>query len=154
MPMSPIWKHAGCARYTRMATVRVRTSATNVSAARQLASTGSAWAWTVACVILIALRIYPDSLRILPMTAFIGYSFIVHFDAERSFRVVPAPVVTFPMGFPLVIALISRLGVPPETAASLISILLYSARMYYEGPTSVVSYACACSYHSPAFVGD
>jgi hypothetical protein len=82
-----------------------------------------------------------------------GYSFIVHFDAERSFGVVPAPVVTFPMVFPLVIALI-RLGVPPETAASLISILLYSARMYHEGLTSVVSYACACSYHSPAFVGD
>jgi hypothetical protein len=152
MAMSPIWKHAGCARYTRMATVRVRTSATNVSAARQLASTASAWAWTVACVILIALRIYPGFTPYLANDS--CYSFIVHFDAERSFGVVPAPVVTFPMGFPLVIALISRLGVPPETAASLISILLYSARMYDAELTSVVFYACACSYHSPAFVGD
>ena len=81
-------------------------------------------------------------------------AFIVHFDAERSFGVVPAPIVTFPMGFPLVIALISRLGVAPETAASLISILLYSARMYYAGLTSTASYARACSYRSPAFVGD
>jgi hypothetical protein len=52
-----------------------------------------------------------------------GYSSIVHFDAERSFGVVPAPVVTFPMGYPLVIALISRLGVPLETAALLINVL-------------------------------
>src|ERR1700733_11327391 len=51
------------------------------------------------------------------------YSSIVHFDAERSFGVVPAPVVTFPMGYPLVVALISRLGVPVETSALLISIL-------------------------------
>jgi 4-amino-4-deoxy-L-arabinose transferase-like glycosyltransferase len=52
-----------------------------------------------------------------------GYSSIVHFDAERSFGVVPAPVVTFPMGYPLLIALISRLGLSPETAALLISVL-------------------------------
>jgi hypothetical protein len=112
------------------------TSATNVSDARQLAPTASVWAWTVACVILIALRIYPgftpylanDSFQYLSMSqnalqGHYGYSSIVHFDAERSFGVVPAPVVTFPMGYPLLIALISRLGVPPETAALLISIL-------------------------------
>jgi hypothetical protein len=145
-----------------MTTVRIRTSATNVSAARQLASTASAWAWTVARVTLIALRIYPgftpylanDSFQYLAMAqtsrqGHFGYSFIVHFEAERY-----APVVTFPMRFRLVIALFSRLVVPPETAASLISILLYSARMFYAGLTSVVSYACACSYHSPAFVRD
>ncbi|KRR16779.1 hypothetical protein CQ14_14415 [Bradyrhizobium lablabi] len=52
-----------------------------------------------------------------------GFSSIVHFDAERSLGVVPVPVVTFPMGYPLVIALIGRLGVPLETAAVLISML-------------------------------
>jgi hypothetical protein len=80
-----------------MATVRVRTSATNVSAARRLASTASAWAWTVACVIPIALRIYPgltpylanDSFQCVSiaqnaMQGHFGHSFIVHFDAERS----------------------------------------------------------------------
>jgi hypothetical protein len=116
--------------------VRVRTSAMNIVDARQLASTASVWAWTVACGILIALRIYPgfapylanDSFQYLSMAqnalqGHFGYSSIVHFDAERSFGVVPAPVVTFPMGYPLVIALISRLGVPLETAALLISIL-------------------------------
>jgi hypothetical protein len=112
------------------------TSATKVSDARQLAPTVSVWAWTVACVILIALRIYPgfnpylanDSFQYLSVAqnalqGHYGYSSIVHFDAERSFGVVPAPVVTFPMGYPLLIALISRLGMPPETAALLISIL-------------------------------
>ena len=102
----------------------VRTFAINVSDTRQPASTASLWAWTVACAILIAFRIYPgftpyfvnDSFQYLSMAqnalqGHFGYSSIVHFDAERSFGVVPAPVVTFPMGFPLVIALISRLGV-------------------------------------------
>ncbi|MEH2609793.1 hypothetical protein [Bradyrhizobium sp. AZCC 1693] len=116
--------------------VRVRTFATNVSDAPQLAPTASVWAWIVACGILIAFRMYPgftpylanDSFQYLSMAqnalqGHFGFSSIVHFDAERSFGVVPAPVVTFPMGYPLVIALISRLGVPLETAAVLISIL-------------------------------
>ena len=123
--------------------VRVRTSARNVSDARQLASTASVWAWTVACAILIALRIYSgfapylanDSFQYLSMAqnalqGHFGYSSIVHFDAERSFGVVPAPVVTFPMGYPLVIALISRLGVPLETAALLINVLSTIACVY------------------------
>lgn len=114
----------------------VRTFATDVSDARQPASTASVWAWTVSCAILIAFRIYPgftpyfenDSFQYLSMAqnalqGHFGYSSIVHFDAERSFGAVPAPVVTFPMGYPLLIALISRLGMPPETAALLISIL-------------------------------
>jgi hypothetical protein len=37
--------------------MRARVSATNASATRQLASTAYAWAWMIACVILIALRI-------------------------------------------------------------------------------------------------
>lgn len=125
------------------------TSATNVWAARQLASTASTWAWAVGRVILIALRLYPGVTPYLANDS-IRYAFIVYCDAEASFGFVPSS------GFPLVIALISRLGVPPETTASLINILLYSARAYYARLTSVVSYAgaCACSCHSPAFVGD
>lgn len=41
-------------------------------------------------------------------------AFIVRFDAERSFGLVPAPIVTFPVGFPHRIALIGRLGETPR----------------------------------------
>lgn len=99
-------------------------------------------------MILIARRIDPGFTAYLPMTAFVRYSLIVYFDAAGSFGIMPVP------GFPLMVALIRRLGAPPEATASVISILLRYARMYCAGLTNVVSYACACADHSPAFVGD
>lgn len=51
----------------------------------------------------------------------VGRTSIVHFDAERSFGTLPAPLVTFPMGLPLALAAVSALGVPAETAGALIS---------------------------------
>jgi hypothetical protein len=81
-------------------------------------------------------------------------AFIVHFDAERSLGLLPAPIVNFPMGFPLVIAQIWAVRGGPEAAASLISTLLYGACMYSARMTSIVRYAGARSCRSPAFVGD
>lgn len=52
-----------------------------------------------------------------------GYTSLVHFDAERSFGVVPAPMVTFPLGYPLAIAGIGALGLPLEFAGLLLSVL-------------------------------
>lgn len=49
-----------------------------------------------------------------------GYTSLIHFDAERSFGVTPAPMVTFPLGYPLAIALVSLVGLPVQGAALLI----------------------------------
>lgn len=54
---------------------------------------------------------------------YIGYTSLIHFDAERSFGVTPAPMVTFPMGYPLVITLLSLLGVSLQKAALLVNAL-------------------------------
>lgn len=39
-----------------------------------------------------------------------GMTSLVHFDAERSFGVLPAPMVSFPLGYPLLLALTAKLG--------------------------------------------
>ena len=98
-----------------------------------MASVGAA---AVACAILIALRVLPDWMPLPRDDGFqylsmaqnalhcqIGYTSIVGFDEERSFGVVPAPAVTFPAGYPLMIALVSLLGLPVEKAALLLSAL-------------------------------
>ena len=36
-----------------------------------------------------------------------GYTSLIHYDVERSFGVVPAPMVTFAMGYPVLISAIS-----------------------------------------------
>ena len=51
----------------------------------------------------------------------VGYTSLVHFDAERSFGVIPAPMVTFPSGYAFAIALTGLTGLPLATAGLLIS---------------------------------
>jgi hypothetical protein len=93
-------------------------------------------ATAVVCATLIALRVFPDwmplprddgfqylSMAQNALHGHIGYTSIVGFDEERSFGVVPAPAVTFPTGYPLVIAMVSLVGLPLETAALLVSAL-------------------------------
>ncbi|MFL5301153.1 MAG: hypothetical protein ACJ79R_12505 [Anaeromyxobacteraceae bacterium] len=46
---------------------------------------------------------------------------LVYFDTERARGVVPAPLTTFPPGYPLLIALLSKLGLSLEHAALLLS---------------------------------
>lgn len=53
----------------------------------------------------------------------LGYTSLVHFDAERSFGVVPAPMVTFPPGYPLAIAGLGVMGLPLAVAGLLLSML-------------------------------
>ena len=45
-----------------------------------------------------------------------GDTSLVHYDVERSFGVVPAPMVTFPLGYPILIVLISLLGASLQSA--------------------------------------
>jgi len=92
------------------------------------------WVWACICVALIALRVYPDfvpntgndtfqyfSVAENALTGHIGYTSLIHFDAERSFGMAPAPMVTFPLGYPLAIALVSLLGLSLQSAAFVIS---------------------------------
>ena len=53
----------------------------------------------------------------------VGYTSIVHFDAERSFGTVPAPLVTFPVGYPLLLAALVALGPTLDQAAVAINLL-------------------------------
>ena len=48
---------------------------------------------------------------------------IVHFDAERTHGRIPAPLTTFPAGYPLLVALVSAAGPPPAQAALVVSLL-------------------------------
>jgi hypothetical protein len=71
-------------------------------------------------------ELQPDSFQYLSVAenmlkGHLGYTSLVHFDAERSFGLVPAPFVTFPMGFSLAIALLSLTGLSLEGAALLVS---------------------------------
>jgi hypothetical protein len=52
----------------------------------------------------------------------LGETSIVHFDAERSFAVAPAPLVTFPLGYPALIALLGLTGIALPYAALLINL--------------------------------
>ena len=92
------------------------------------------WVWACTSIALMALRIYPNFLPDLSPDAFqylsmaehalggrLGYTSLIHFDAERSFGAVPAPMVTFPAGYPLAIALASLVGFSLQSAALLVS---------------------------------
>ncbi|MDB5865296.1 MAG: hypothetical protein JWO70_3102 [Betaproteobacteria bacterium] len=93
-----------------------------------------AWLLALVCAALIAARVYPELAPILDSDAFqylsmaknalagfFAHTSIAHFDAERSFGFIPAPVVTFPAGYPLAIALVSQAGLSLHSAALLIS---------------------------------
>ena len=98
------------------------------------------WLWACVCVALIALRVYPgfvpntsnDSFQYFSvaenaLTGHIGYTSLIHLDAERSFGVAPAPMVTFPPVYPLAIALVSLLGLSVQSAAFVVSALSTAA---------------------------
>ena len=50
---------------------------------------------------------------------------IIHFDPERSWGRVPAPLTTFPPGYPLAVAAVDTTGVGIEPAALLVSVLSF-----------------------------
>ena len=52
-----------------------------------------------------------------------GYTSIVHFDTERSHGTVPAPMTTFPSGYPAVIAALDASGLTPERSGLAISVV-------------------------------
>jgi MFS family permease len=52
----------------------------------------------------------------------IGETGIVHFDAERSFGRLPAPLVTFPLGYPALLAALSLTGMSLMRAALVVNI--------------------------------
>jgi Dolichyl-phosphate-mannose-protein mannosyltransferase len=92
--------------------------------------------WACLCLALIVFSVYPsfvpnigsDSFQYMSvakntLTGHFGYTSLIHRDAERSFGVAPAPMVTFPLGYPLAIALVSLLGLSVEGAAFVVSAL-------------------------------
>ena len=94
------------------------------------------WLWACVCVALIVLRVYPgfvanmgnDSFQYFSvaenaLTGHFGYTSLIHRDAERAFGVVPAPMVTFPLGYPMAIALVSLVGLSVQSAALVVSAL-------------------------------
>jgi hypothetical protein len=98
------------------------------------------WLWACSCVALIGLRVYPgfvpnmgnDSFQYFSvaenaLAGHIGYTSLIHFDSERSFGVMPAPMVWFPLGYSLAIALVSLLGLSVQSAAFVISALSTAA---------------------------
>lgn len=50
-----------------------------------------------------------------------GYTSIVHFDSERSHGTVPAPMTTFPAGYPAAIAALAAAGLAPEWSGTVLS---------------------------------
>ena len=74
----------------------------------------SAWIGLVAVLMLLralpafAPALSPDSFQYLStaknmLQGLFGYTSLIHYDVERSFGVVPAPMVTFAMGYPILI---------------------------------------------------
>jgi hypothetical protein len=71
-------------------------------------------------------RLNPDSYQYLSvadnaLSGRLGFTSLPHFDAERSLGVVPAPMVTFPSGYPLLIAAAALGGIGLERAAFVVS---------------------------------
>lgn len=92
----------------------------------------SVWIGLVAVLMLLralpafAPALSPDSFQYLSaaknvLQGLFGYTSLIHYDVERSFGVVPAPMVTFAMGYPILISAISLIGVSLESAALIVS---------------------------------
>ena len=93
------------------------------------------WLWVCIAAGILAMRLYPtftpelnhDSFQYLSaadnvLAGKVGYTSLIHYDVERSFGVIPAPMLTFPVGYPLAIALVSLAGVSTKTAALILSV--------------------------------
>ena len=92
--------------------------------------------WLCVAAGLLAVRVYPafvpelghDSFQYLSaadnaLAGRIGYTSLIHYDVERAFGVLPAPMLTFPSGYPLAIAFVSLAGVSTQTAALILSMV-------------------------------
>jgi hypothetical protein len=94
----------------------------------------SVWIGLIAALLLLrelppafAPALSPDSFQYLSaaknvLQGLFGYTSLIHYDAERSFGEVPAPMVTFAMGYPILIAAISLFGASLQSAALIVSI--------------------------------
>jgi len=110
------------------------------------AASGSPRTWIFAAlccavlVVLVTIRVgptnhallYDDSFQYLSVAENARQGFgiktsIAHFDEERSWGALPAPITTFPVGYPLAIAAVSATGLHPQTAALFISMFSCSA---------------------------
>jgi hypothetical protein len=90
--------------------------------------------WVIVATGLLVTRLYPSFMPELGHDSFqylsaadnalagrVGYTSFIHYDVERSFGVLPAPMLTFPVGYPLAIAFVSLTGVSTQTAALILS---------------------------------
>lgn len=96
--------------------------------------------WLLIAIALVLFRLYPtfgpelghDSFQYLSaadnaLAGRIGYTSLIHYDVERAFGVLPAPMMTFPSGYPMAIAAVSLIGVSTQTAALLLSVFSIAA---------------------------
>ena len=92
----------------------------------------SMWIGLLAALLLLralpafAPALSPDSFQYLSVArnmlqGLVGYTSLIHYDVERSFGVAPAPMVTFAMGYPILISAISLFGVSLQSAALFVS---------------------------------
>ena len=92
------------------------------------------WAWASISAVLLAMYLYPgfapetgqDSFQYFSVAQNaldrrFAYTSLVHFDAERSFGVIPAPLVISPPGYPFTLALASLGGPSLATSGLLVS---------------------------------
>jgi predicted small integral membrane protein len=92
--------------------------------------------WAIICSALVILGSLPrpgsalgaDSVQYLSVASnfregLFGYTSLVYYDAERSFGTVPAPMVTFPLGYPAMIAAVSSVIPNPGLAGFAVSAL-------------------------------
>lgn len=91
-------------------------------------------AMTLVRVLAVGIHMEPDSYQYLSVASNFskgkpGYTSIVHFDTERSHGTVPAPMTTFPPGYPAAIATLGATGLAPQTAGAAVSALAFLGLM-------------------------
>lgn len=92
--------------------------------------------WCAILICIVALKIQPswqpfrsnDSFQYLSVAdnlqrGVIGSTSLLHFDVERSHGKVPAPLTTFPIGYPVLVGVFEASGFSGETAGLLVSLL-------------------------------
>lgn len=116
--------------------------------ASRRATATDAFLWSIVTLALVILSSWPnpgsalgvDSVVYLDIArnfreGLFGYTSLVHYDAERSFGTVPAPMVTFPLGYPAAIAATSSIvpGLPlaafSVSAAAMVGIVVVLAAL-------------------------
>jgi len=92
--------------------------------------------WCAILFALVALKLQPswepvrsnDSYQYLSAAenlqhGMVGKTSLVHYDEERSSGVVPSPMTTFPLGYPLLLGVLEATGLSGEQAALILSLL-------------------------------